>query len=255
MDRIDEGRTTDGRESQVRGVGGSEIAVHWREEDLYYPSAAFIGQANVSDPKILERFSEENFPECFKEYADLLDWDEYWHTTLDTSNPPFWRWFVGGRLTPPTTASTATSPSRATRPRFSTCPSRRRRAPRRSRTRSCTGGSTSFAALLQDFCGLKAGDRVTFHLPMIPELPVSMLACARLGVVHSEVFGGFSGAAAGDRVADSGSRILVTVDGYYRSGKIQDHKEKADEAIEAAMKLGQEVDKVLVFRATPVSTR
>src|SRR4029077_7750368 len=50
------------------------------------------------DPAILERFAEEHFPECFREYAELLDWDEQWHTTLDTSNPPFWKWFVGGRL-------------------------------------------------------------------------------------------------------------------------------------------------------------
>ena len=82
--------------------------MHWREEGYYFPSAKFIGQANASDPSIFERFSEENFPECFKEYADLLDWDEYWHTTLDTSNAPFWKWFVGGSSTRRTTASTAT---------------------------------------------------------------------------------------------------------------------------------------------------
>src|SRR5919204_2309188 len=76
----------------------AQIAVHWREEEYYYPPPSFIAQANGGDPSILERFSEERFPECFKEYADLLDWDAYWHTTLDTSNPPFWRWFVGGRL-------------------------------------------------------------------------------------------------------------------------------------------------------------
>ena len=74
------------------------IAVHWREEGYYPPPPKFIGQANASDPAILDRFAEENFPECFREYADLLDWDEYWHTTLDTSNPPFWKWFVGGKL-------------------------------------------------------------------------------------------------------------------------------------------------------------
>src|ERR1700756_2404787 len=74
------------------------IAVHWREEGYYSPPPKFIGQANASDPAIRERFREENFPECFKEYADLLTWDHYWHTTLDTSNPPFWKWFVGGRL-------------------------------------------------------------------------------------------------------------------------------------------------------------
>jgi acetyl-CoA synthetase len=108
-----------------------------------------------------------------------------------------------------------------------------------------------FAALLRDFCGVQTGDRVTFHLPMVPELPVSMLACARLGVIHSEVFGGFSGAACGGRVADSGSHILVTMDGYYRNGDLVDHKTKADEADETARQLGHEVDKVLVWRRHP----
>ncbi len=105
-----------------------------------------------------------------------------------------------------------------------------------------------FAALLRDFCGLKAGDRITLHMPMVPELPVAMLACARLGVIHSEVFGGFSGAACGERIADSQSRFLVTIDGYYRNGDLVDHKVKADEAMARAASLGQEVDKVLVFR-------
>jgi acetyl-CoA synthetase len=105
-----------------------------------------------------------------------------------------------------------------------------------------------FAALLQDFCGLKAGDRVTLHMPMVPELPVTMLACARLGVIHSQVFGGFSGNACGTRIADSGSRILITMDGYYRSGDLVDHKVKADEAVAEARNQGQEVDKVLVWR-------
>src|SRR5207245_6704160 len=85
-------------ENKEAPVSEAQIAVHWREEGYYYPTPKFIGQANASDPAILERFAEENFPECFKEYADLLEWDQYWHTTLDTSNPPFWKWFVGGRL-------------------------------------------------------------------------------------------------------------------------------------------------------------
>jgi len=75
-----------------------QIAVHWREEEYYRPPAAFVGQANAADPAIFERFVPERFPECFKEYADLLDWDAYWHTTLDTSDAPFWKWFVGGKL-------------------------------------------------------------------------------------------------------------------------------------------------------------
>jgi acetyl-CoA synthetase len=235
-------------EAQSEQVSEAQIAVHWREEDLYYPSAAFIGQANASDPKIFERFSEEHFPECFKEYADLIDWDEYWHTTLDVSNPPFWKWFVGGRLNASYNCIDRHLPTSRNKAAIIYVPE-----PEEEDTQAITYQElyrrvNEFAALLQDFCGLKTGDRVTFHLPMIPELPVAMLACARLGVVHSEVFGGFSGAACGDRIADSDSRILVTVDGYYRSGQLQDHKVKADEALEAAQKLGQEVDKVLVFR-------
>src|SRR5271166_1068529 len=83
---------------QQSGVTEAQIAVHWREEENYYPSPKFIGQANLTDPSINERFSEENFPECFREYADLLSWDQYWQTTLDTSDPPFWKWFVGGKI-------------------------------------------------------------------------------------------------------------------------------------------------------------
>src|SRR5208282_5987076 len=76
----------------------AQIAVHWKEEEYFHPSAKFIGQANLNDPAVVARFDEKYFPECFREYADLLDWDTYWHTTLDTSDPPFWKWFVGGKL-------------------------------------------------------------------------------------------------------------------------------------------------------------
>src|SRR5712692_10548887 len=124
-------------------VSEAEIAVHWREEEYFSPAPKFIGQTNASDPAILERFSEKNFPECFKEYADLLTWDKYWHTTLDTSNAPFWKWFVGGKLNASYNCATATSPSTGTRQRSSGCPSLRGRPPRSSPTRSFTSASTS----------------------------------------------------------------------------------------------------------------
>ena len=104
----------------------------------------------------------------------------------------------------------------------------------RSRTRSSTSGSTSSPRCCATSCGLKAGDRVTIHMPMVAELPITMLACARLGVIHSVVFGGFSGEACGLRAADSGSRVLIYMDGYYRSGKIIDHKASADIAVATA---------------------
>ncbi len=89
---------------------------------------------------------------------------------------------------------------------------------------------------------------------MIPELPITMLACARLGVIHSVVFGGFSGEACGLRAADSGSRVLIYADGYHRNGKWVDHKPSADIAVETAKKEGQVVDKVLFWRATRDTT-
>jgi acetyl-CoA synthetase len=108
-----------------------------------------------------------------------------------------------------------------------------------------------FAAVLRDFCGLKAGDRVTLHMPMSIELPVTMLACARLGVIHSQVFGGFSGNACADRIVDSQSRVLITMDSYYRSGTLLDHKQNADIAVKIAADQGQTVDKVMVWQRYP----
>src|SRR5213592_505646 len=229
----------------------AQIAVHWKEEEYYHPSAKFIGQANASDPDIFERFSEKNFPECFKEYADLLSWDQYWHTTLDTSNPPFWKWFVGGKLNACYNCVDRHLEKNKNKAAFIWVPELENETTENITYQDLYTRVNEFAALLRDFCGVKSGDRVTFHLPMVPELPVSMLACARLGVIHSEVFGGFSGTACGQRIADSESRILVTIDAYYRNGELVDHKAKADEALEAARKSGIEVEKVLVWRRFP----
>jgi acetyl-CoA synthetase len=227
------------------------IAVHWREEGYYQPPAKFVEQANASDPAIIEQFSEDKFPECFRAYAELLDWDKPWHTTLDTSNAPFWKWFVGGELNASYNCvdrHLATHPNKAA---LIWVPEPEDETHVAITYRELYARVNEFAALLRDFCGLTAGDRVTFHMPMVPELPIAMLAAARLGVVHSQVFGGFSGNACGHRIADSGSNVLITMDGYYRSGELVDHKVKADEAVEAAAKEGQQVDKVLVWRRDP----
>jgi len=229
-------------------VSEAEIAVHWREEGYFAPSPNFIGQANSSDPAIFERFSETNFPECFKEYADLLTWDHYWHTTLDTSNAPFWKWFVGGKLNASYNCVDRHLAKYRDKAAIIWVPEPENEATQAITYQELYKRVNEFAALLQDFCGLKAGDRVTLHMPMVPDLPVAMLACARLGVIHSEVFGGFSGAACGDRVSDSGSSVLITIDGYYRNGELLDHKVKADEAVAAAKKAGQTIKTILVFR-------
>jgi acetyl-CoA synthetase len=238
-------------ESQETQVSEAQIAVHWREEDYYQPPESFAAQANADDPAILERFAEDKFPDCFIEYADMLHWDKKWDTVLDTSNAPFWKWFTGGRLNASYNCVDRHAAASPDKTAIVFVPELESDEHVHINYAELHRQVNEFAALLRDFAGLKTGDRVTLHMPMVPELPVTMLACARLGVIHSEVFGGFSGHACGTRIADSGSRVLITMDGYYRAGQLTDHKVKADEALEAAAKEGQEVDKVLVWRRHP----
>jgi acetyl-CoA synthetase len=229
-------------------VSEAQIAVHWQEEEYFHPSAEFIAQANMTDPAIYDRFGLKNFPECFKEYADLLTWYQYWHTTLDTSDAPCWKWFVGGKINACYNCVDRHLPKYQNKAAFIYVPEQEDEPHVALTYRELLVRVNEVAALLRDFCGLEAGDRVTLHLPMVPELPITMLACARLGVIHSVVFGGFSGRSCGERIADSGSRVLVTMDGYYRRGDLLDHKSKSDIALEAAKEEGQAVEKVLVWR-------
>jgi acetyl-CoA synthetase len=248
-----EASMADTTESAAEEVEYSEnqIAVHWREEEYVEPPEQFTAQANASDPAILERFAPERFPECFEEYAELLTWDKKWDEIVDTSNPPFFKWWVGGRLNASVNCVDRHLESRGDQNAIIWVPELEEDETQEITYRDLHGRVNEFAALLKDFGGVKPQDRVTFHMPMVPELPVAMLACARLGVIHSQVFGGFSGRAAGQRMADAQSTILVTIDSYYRGGELIDHKIKADEAVEAAREDGIEIDKILVFRRIP----
>jgi acetyl-CoA synthetase len=229
----------------------AQIAVHWKEEQLINPPAKFIAQANMADPDVFERFSEKNFPECFREYAELLSWDRYWHTTLDTSNPPFWKWFVGGKLNASYNCVDRHLAKYGNKAAIIWVPEDEREPDEILTYRELYKRVNEFALVLSEFAGLKKGDRVTFHLPMIPALPVSMLAAARLGIIHNQVFGGFSAKACAERIHDCGSKVLVTCDAYYRNGQLLDKKADADATVEEADKLGISVDKVLVWRRQP----
>ena len=235
-------------ESPEMPVSESQIAVHWREEEYYPPPEKFVAQANANDPAIFERFTEDKFPDCFTEYADLLTWDKPWDTVLDTSNAPFWKWFGGGKLNASYNCVDRHAAANPDKTAVIWVPELEDDETVYISYGELLRRVNEFAALLSDFAELKTGDRVTLHMPMVPEAIVTMLACARIGVVHSQVFGGFSGNACGTRIADSGSRVLITMDGYYRAGGMQDHKVKADEAVAEAARQGQEVDKVLVWR-------
>src|SRR6266540_2929380 len=133
-------------------VSDAHIAVHWREEEYYEPPESFVAQANANDEAIFERFSEEHFPDCFKEYADLLTWDAEWHTTLDTSNPPFWKWFVGGKLNACVNCVDRHLATSADKPALIWVPE-----PEDEETKEITYQElytriNEFAALLRDFC-------------------------------------------------------------------------------------------------------
>jgi acetyl-CoA synthetase len=229
----------------------AQIAVHWKEETLFHPSPKFIGQANLNDPDFVAQFDEKNFPECFRNYAELLHWDHYWHTTLDTNDPPFWKWFVGGKLNACYNCVDRHLAQHKNKAALIFVPEPEDESATVITYQELYRRVNEVAAVLRDFAGLKTGDRVTIHMPMIPELPITMLACARLGVVHSVVFGGFSGEACGLRAADSGSRVLIYADGYHRNGKWVDHKASADIAVETAKKEGQHIDKVLIWKRYP----
>jgi len=237
--------------AEVVETSEAQIAVHWGEESYYHPSPQFIAQANMTDPGIYDRFSLDNFPNCYKEYADMLDWYEYWHTTLDTSDAPCWKWFVGGKINASYNCVDRHLPKYKNKTAIHFVPELLEDKTEHITFQELYVRVNEFTAVLQDFCGLKAGDRVTLHMPMVPELPITMLACARLGVIHSQVFGGFSGKACADRIVDSKSEVLITMDSYYRGGSLIDHKEKAEIAVAEAKKEGQKVAKVLVWQRYP----
>ena len=233
---------------EIVEVTEAQIAVHWHEEEYYQPSLQFISQANMTDPGIYERFRMESIPECFKEYADLLDWYKYWHTTLDTSDAPCWKWFVGGRINAAYNCVDRHLDEHKNKAAIIYIPEPENELQQVITYQELFMRVNELAVLLKDFAGVNTGDRVTIHMPMVPELPITMLACARLGAIHSVVFGGFSGKACGERIADSGSRVLITIDGFYRNGSMLDHKEKADIALDVAVQEDQVVEKVLVWR-------
>jgi len=229
----------------------AQIAVHWKEEDYYYPSSKFIGQANLTDPDVFDRFSLDNFPDCFTEFADMLTWYKYWDEVLDTSDAPCYKWFKGGKINASYNCIDRHLKDNKNKTAIHFVPELEEERVDHITYQELYVRVNEFASLLKNFAGLKRGDRVTIHMPMSAELPITMLACARLGVIHSVVFGGFSASACADRVVDSNSRVLITMDAYYRAGKLLNHKIHADEAVKISAEQGQIVDKVLVWQRYP----
>lgn len=208
----------------------SPIEARLTEQDYFRPSPKFIGQANATDPGIYEEF-DENWPEAYETYASLLEWEEPWQDVLDASNPPFYEWFAGGKLN---ASYNCIDRHLDTRKNQTALLWEGELGEQRNITyQDLYREVNEMAAALKDV-GVTEDDVVTLHLPMVPALPITMLACARIGAPHSEVFAGFSAQALADRIDDADSDVVVTVDGYYRRGEFLNHKQKADEALESA---------------------
>jgi acetyl-CoA synthetase len=141
-------------------VTEAEIAVHWQEEAHIHPPKEFAVQANLTDKTVFDRFSLDNFPDCFKEYANLLDWYRTWDVTLDTSKPPFWKWFVGGRINASYNCVDRHLAKHKNETAIHFVPEPEREAIQHITYQELYVRVNEVAALLQDFCGLKKGDRV-----------------------------------------------------------------------------------------------
>ncbi|MEZ3115055.1 acetate--CoA ligase [Halobaculum sp. MBLA0147] len=206
-----------------------ELEARLAEADEFEPPEAFVEQANVVDPELYETF-EENWPDCWERAAALLDWTEPYDEVLDDSNPPFYEWFTGGSLNASANCLDRHLEARGDEPAIEWVGEPTDEANRTYTYNDLHRRVNEFAAGLREL-GVGEDDVVTMYMPMIPELPIAMLACARIGAPHSVVFAGFSADALATRMAAADSEYLVTADGYYRRGDPLDHFAKATEGL------------------------
>ena len=206
----------------------TDIDVLLQEHRTFPPPASFTRTANASSPSIYERAARD--PQLFwAELARELEWSKPWSKVLEW-DPPWAKWFVGGTLN----ASV-------------NCLDRHVRTERRNKAALIWEGepgdtrTLTYWDLYREVCkfanvltslGVQRGDRVAIYLPMIPEVVIAMLACARIGAPHSVVFGGFSSESLRDRINDAECKVLITADGGYRRGQVIPLKRNADKALE-----------------------
>jgi len=210
-----------------------------RETRTFAPSEEFRRQANYKDESIYEEAARD--PEGYwAKQAEHITWFHEFESVCRW-DPPHAQWFIGGKLN---AAYNCVDRHTLTH--------RKNKAaiiwegePGDSRvlTYDMLRREVDKAAHMLTQLGVKKGDRVTIYLPMVPELPIAMLACAKIGAMHSVVFGGFSAQALKDRILDAGSKLLITADGGWRRGKVIPLKQNADEAV-----VGTPIEKVVVVQ-------
>ena len=209
-------------------TSGAAIEAYYSEGRTFPPPEAFRKDAWISQAAVYDEAEADWQGYWARQAADLVDWYEDWHTILEWKLP-FAKWFIGGQLNV-----------------SANCVDRHVAAGHGDRvayhfegepgdTRTITYADLlseveRFANVLKGL-GVTRGDRVAIYMPMIPELPVAMLACTRIGAAHSVVFGGFSSDALRDRINDAEAKVLVTADGGWRKGRANLLKPAADVAL------------------------
>jgi acetyl-CoA synthetase len=224
----------------------SNIESQLNEQRVFKPSPEFSASAHVRSMAEYEAMSKAALADPEKFWADIaseLHWFKKWHTVLEW-NFPFSKWFIGGK----TNISY-------------NCIDRHLTTWRKNKVAILWEGepgdvrALSYQMLHREVCrfanvlkalGAAKGDRATIYMGMVPELAIALLACARIGVAHNVVFGGFSAEALRDRINDSKSRILITADGGYRRGAVVPLKKNADDALVGS----PTVEKVVVYKRT-----
>jgi acetyl-CoA synthetase len=218
------------------------IAALYDEKRTFPPPAGFAASSQFNDPAIYDEAKAD--PEAYwAKKAERLDWFEPWQQVLEW-DPPFSKWFIGGKLNV-----------------SQNCLDRHVDAGKGDRVAYYWEGepgdsrTITYADLLAEVkqcanalkeLGIGKGDRVAIYMPMIPELPVAMLACARIGAPHTVVFGGFSSTSLADRINDAEAKLVITADGGYRRGAKAALKPNVDTALEST----STIEHVLVVRRT-----
>ena len=224
------------------------------EPEIYTPSREVAEKAWVKNMTEYQKLYDRSIqdPEGFwAEMAETFAWMEKWDRVLDYNydvrqGPVRIEWFKGGKTNITVNCLDRHIESRGDQPAIlweGNEPGEQSRLTYRELLEQVC----RFANVLKKH-GVKKGDRVSIYMPMVPELAIAMMACARIGAVHSIVFGGFSPQSLADRIHDSGCAVLVTTDGGYRGRKPIDLKGNADRAMEMAGKMGDEVQSCIVFK-------
>ena len=194
------------------------MSVGQETPEIYSPSPKIVAEANIRDYEEMAQAATDDLEGFWGEQAEQFVWFQRWEKVLDDSDKPFFKWFVGGKTNI-----------------VYNCLDRHVETWRRNKLaliwESEQGEVRTFSyhALNREVCrfanvlrsmGVSKGDRVTIYMGRVPELPIAMLACAKIGAVHSVVYGGFSVEALHGRIDDSESRVAITCDGGYMNGKI-----------------------------------